>query len=167
MLIHKKPNVLCGVVGAQCCMENPFWGWQTVRVVLLIYHRPVTQVASSKGAERNLNILFLSYTFFFSIGTPTLLCAECVHPSLWGRHPPDWFAHKQGSIITLLYSAALPVRQHKRHIRAAHGGRNIGEKRRGEEREPRRCGVLGLLLLAGRCSVILCLSLIRWTTVEE
>lgn len=153
----------CIVCCGRRCMENPFWGWQTVRLVLLIYHRYLHPVKEQRG----IWIFCFCQTQFFLIGTPTLLCAECIHPSLWGRHPPDWSAHKQGSIITLLYSAALPVRQHKRHIRAAHGGRNIGEERRGEEREPRRCGVLGLLLLAGRCSVILCLSLIRWTTVEE
>lgn len=84
-----------------------------------------------KGTDNNWNILFVRQCFFL-IGTPTLLCAECVHPSLWGRHPPDWFAHRQGSIITLLYSAALPVRQRERHIRAAHGDGAL--ERRGKGR---------------------------------
>lgn len=63
---------------------------------------------------------------------PMLLCAEC-GPVSKGRHPPDLFRHRQGSIITLFYSAALPVRQHKRHIRAAHGDRAL-ERERGERR---------------------------------
>ncbi len=111
-------------------------------------------------AQRVIGILCLWDNVL--IDTPTLSFAERTHLGLWGSHPPDWFRHRQRSIITLLYSAALPVRQHKRHIRAAHEertlerGRRREEERRGEERVPHSCG--GLLLLSGRCAVSLCLA---------
>lgn len=87
------------------------------------------------------------------IGTPTLFGAECVHPSFWSSQ--DWFRHRLGSIITLFYSAALPVRQHQRHFRAAHGDRTFETgRRRRERRSPHSCGVV----LIGRCAVMLLLS---------
>lgn len=97
--------------------------------------RPLTQVTTSVKFQKEQRVIgILCLWDDVLIGTPTLFCVECVHPGFWDRHPPDWFRHRQGSIITLLYSAALPVRQHKRHIRAAHGDRTLERERRGERR---------------------------------
>lgn len=90
----------------------------------------VTTSVKSQKEQRVIGILCLWDNVL--IGTSTLFGAECVHRSFWGSQ--DWLRHRQVSIITLFYSAALPVRQHKRHIRAAHGDRTFerGRKRREE-----------------------------------
>ncbi len=113
--------------------------WFKGAIACLKCQRPLTQVTTSVKFQKEQGVIgILCLWDDVLIGTPTLFCAECVHPSFWGRHPPDWFRHRQGSIITLLYSAALPVRQHKRHIRAAHGDRTLERERRGERRGEKR-----------------------------
>lgn len=119
-------------------------------ITCLKCQRLLTQVTASAKSQKQQRVIGMLYLWHnVLIGTPTLFSEECVHPSFWGSQ--DWFRHSQGSIIKL-YSAALTVRQHKRHIGAAQGQDIWGRMR--EERSPRSCGVL----LTGRCVAMLSLT---------
>lgn len=132
-----------------------FDGQLKVLITCLKCHRPLTQATTSVKFQREQRLIGIFCLWDnVLISTPTLFCAECVQHGFWGRHPPDLFRHRQGSIITLLYSVALPVRQHKRHIRAAHGDRALErERERGECRGEERRGLLLTVVVCWGCAV--------------